>query len=96
MVVLDVNLDQKSPLLSVLSQLCRLHKRLGVLPAHVNRSRCIKNGDLVLVILNQLTNLVELLLLHVAVEKECGVIFVVVDVSDAVSLLVHIRVMNED
>ena len=52
MVVLDVNLDQKPPLLRVLCQLRSLHERLGVLPAHVNRSRCVENGDLVLVIFN--------------------------------------------
>jgi len=95
-VILDVNLDQKPPLLRVLCQLRSLHERLGVLPAHVNRSRGIKNGDLVLVIFNQLADLVELLLLHVAVEEERGVIFVVVDVGDAVSLLVHICIVNED
>lgn len=67
MVILNVDLDEQLPLLSILGQLGSLNESLGVLPTHINSSSGVKDSRLVLVILNQLTNLIELLLLHVTV-----------------------------
>jgi hypothetical protein len=67
-VVFNVDLDEQLPLLSILGQLGSLNESLGVLPTHVNSSGGVKDSRLVLVILNQFTNLIELLLLHVAVK----------------------------
>ena len=94
MVVLYVNLNQQSPLLGVLSQLSCFNQSLRVLSAHIYGCSCIKDGNLVLIVLNQLTDLVELLLLHVTVQQEGSVVLVIVYIGCAVGLLVDFCVVD--
>jgi hypothetical protein len=68
-IILDVNLDKEPPLLGILSQFGGFNQGLGVLSAHIDSGGSIENSNFILIVLNELTNLIKLLLLHVTVEE---------------------------
>ena len=79
---LNINLHEKFPALLLLREFDSVHACRLLLSAHFNRRVDIENGLLSCVLNRQeLFDLDFLVLLDVAVEKQCCVVFVVVDVG---------------